>query len=281
MENLSAYLFFLSSRESYRKTLIDKKEVFFGPDANNEIIGGRSYSIKTPVEPYDAVHFIKQNNLCEKPSVILVKADSTGRNFPRNLAGFDCPKILLVGDTHHMREPIRKLIDYAKSEPFDRIIFDHTRHHARWFFEAGLANLHWIPALDFTFQRREIAARPSRKLSFVGQAGRFHPYRCHVLEELKRAGLPLEVMQTSPSCAADVYADSQITLNIALNGDLNLRVFEALAAGGFLLTDRLTESSGLRALFTPGEDLEVWSGKEDLVEKIRYYLANPAEAFRG
>jgi predicted O-linked N-acetylglucosamine transferase (SPINDLY family)/glycosyltransferase involved in cell wall biosynthesis len=280
MEILSSYLFFLSSRESYRKTLIDKNEVFFGPDAKDEMIGGRPHSIKTPFEKYDAVHFIKQKGLSEKPSVILVKADSTGRNFPRNLAGFDCPKILLVGDTHHMREPIRKLIDYAKSEPFDRIIFDHTRHHARWFFEAGVANLHWIPALDFTFQRRDIAIRPKRKLTFVGQAGRFHPYRCHVLEELKRAGLPLEVMQTSPSGAADVYSDSQITLNIALNGDLNLRVFEALSAGGFLLTDRLTESSGLKALFTPGEDLEVWSGEEELVEKIRYYLANPAEAFR-
>ncbi len=280
METLSAYLFFLSSRESYRKTLIDKNEVFFGPDVKDEMIDGRPHCIKTPFEKYDAVHFIKQKSLSEKPSLILVKADSTGRNFPRNLAGFDCPKILLVGDTHHMQAPIRNLIEYAKSEPFDRIIFDHTRHHARWFFEAGCKNLHWIPALDFTFQKREIATRPSRKLSFVGQAGRFHPYRCHVLESLKRAGLPLEVMQTSPSGAADVYADSQITLNIALNGDLNLRVFEALAAGGFLLTDQLTESSGLKALFTPGEDLEVWSRKEELVEKIRYYLANPAEAFR-
>jgi predicted O-linked N-acetylglucosamine transferase (SPINDLY family)/glycosyltransferase involved in cell wall biosynthesis len=179
-----------------------------------------------------------------------------------------------------MHFPIRNLIDYAKSEPFDRIIFDHTRHHARWFFQAGLKNLHWIPALDFTFQQRQISARPSRQLTFVGQAGRFHPHRCHVLEELKRAGLPLEVMQTTPGGAADVYADSLITLNIALNGDLNLRVFEALSAGGFLMTDRLTQSSGLAGLFIPGEHLETWTGTGELIEKIRFYLANPAEAFR-
>jgi predicted O-linked N-acetylglucosamine transferase (SPINDLY family)/glycosyltransferase involved in cell wall biosynthesis len=274
------YVFFLSSRSNYRDSIVSPIEIFCGPDARDEFVGGSYRCVKTPAQPFDAPKFLVEKGVVGVPNLILVKADATGRNFPRSLGAFKCPKVLLVGDTHHMQAPIRKLIEYAKSEPFDWIILDHTRHHARWFFEAGLKNVYWIPALDFTFQRREIAARPSRKLSFVGQAGRFHPYRCHVLEELKRAGVPLEVMQTSPSGAADVYADSQITLNIALNGDLNLRVFEALAAGGFLLTDRLGKSSGLEGLFTPGEDLEVWSSKDELVEKIQYYLSNPAEAFR-
>lgn len=276
-------LFFLASRKFYRKKILSEYEIFCGPDSDTFMEGGRLASLKTPDGIFDAWDFFSQNairELAETPELILVKADATGRNFPKNLGKFGCPKVLLVGDTHHMQAPIRKVIEYARGESFDFIIFDHTRHHARWFFEAGFKNLHWIPALDFTFQPREISLRPSRMLSFVGQAGRFHPYRCHVLDELKRAGLPLEVMQTSPSGAADVYADSLITLNIALNGDLNLRVFEALSAGGFLLTDRLTESSGLEALFTPGEDLVTWSGTEELVEKIRYYLANPAEAFR-
>ena len=282
-EHIRAALFFLAPRSNYRERVLSFKEIFCGPDTETFMSGGDLKSLKMPSGEYDAAAFFSQRavrDLAGVPEFLLVKADATGRNFPRNLAAFKCPKVLLVGDTHHMQAPIRKLIEYAKSESFDRIIFDHTRHHARWFFEAGLENLHWIPALDFTFQKREISARPSRKLTFVGQAGRFHPYRCRVLENLKRAGLPLEVMQTSPSGAADVYADSLMTLNIALNGDLNLRVFEALSAGGFLLTDRLTESSGLEMLFTAGEDLEVWSSFDDLVDKIRYYLANPAEAFR-
>lgn len=280
MQTNSSLLFFLASRGIYRDSILSDGEIFCGPDAADLKENGHWRCAKTPAGRFDVVAFCKEKSIALEHDVLLVKADATGRNFPRNLGAFKCPKVLLVGDTHHMQGPIRKLIQYAKSEPFDRIIFDHTRHHARWFFEAGFKKLYWIPALDFTFQRREIAARPSRKLSFVGQAGRFHPYRCHVLEDLKHAGLPLEVMQTSPSGAADIYADSQITLNIALNGDLNLRVFEALAAGGFLLTDQLTESSGLQALFKPGEDLEIWSGKDELVEKIQYYFANPAEAFR-
>jgi predicted O-linked N-acetylglucosamine transferase (SPINDLY family)/glycosyltransferase involved in cell wall biosynthesis len=276
----SALLFFLATRGNYRSKLIAENEIFCGPDTADKSIDDVLLCGNAPAGSFNAVEFCHSKHIALNHDVLVVKADATGRNFPRNLAEFKCPKVLLVGDTHHMQAPIRKLIEYAKSEPFDRIIFDHTRHHARWFFEAGFTNLHWIPALDFTFQKREVSQQPSRKLSFVGQAGRFHPYRCHILENLKKAGLPLEVMQTSPSGAADVYADSQVTINIALNGDLNLRVFEALAAGGFLLTDRLTESSGLETLFTPGEDLVVWSEFDELAEKIRYYLANPAEAFR-
>ena len=74
---------------------------------------------------------------------------------------------------------------------------------------------------------------PSRPLTFVGQVGRFHPYRRWVLQQVQAAGLPLETLRGTLAQTADIYADSQITLNISLNGDLNLRVFEALAAGGF------------------------------------------------
>ena len=279
-DSMRAALFFLAPRTNYRDKILSSKEIFCGPDSGTQMSEGHLKTLEMPAGAYDAPTFFLQSGINEMPELVLVKADATGRNFPSNLGAFKCRKVLLVGDTHHMQGPIRKLIEYAQKESFDHIIFDHTRHHARWFFEAGLKNLHWIPALDFTSHPREIAARPSRQLSFVGQAGRFHPYRAYILEELKRAGLPLELMQTSPEGAADVYADSLITLNISLNGDLNLRVFEALSAGGFLLTDRLRESSGLEGLFTPGEDLEVWNSKDELVEKIRYYLANPAETFR-
>jgi len=117
-------------------------------------------------------------------------------------------------------------------------------------------------------------------LTFVGQVGRFHPYRRWVLQQVQAAGLPLEMLRGRLAETADIYADSQITLNISLNGDLNLRVFEALAAGGFLLTDELGEGSGLRRLFEPGRHLDTWRNPGELVEKIRHYLAHPGEAQR-
>jgi len=88
--------------------------------------------------------------------MVVVKADATQRNVPRNLGAYKCPKVLLVGDTHHPGVPLTSVISYALSEPFDFVILDHTRHHAHWFAKAGLRNVHWIPALDFGFLKREL-----------------------------------------------------------------------------------------------------------------------------
>ena len=71
---------------------------------------------------------------------------------------------------------------------------------------------------------------------------------------------------------------SKIVLNITRSHfygaetGINLRIFEALAAGAFLLTDYCDE---LTELFVVGEEIEVFRSSDELVEKVEYYLANP------
>jgi glycosyltransferase involved in cell wall biosynthesis len=275
-----ALLFFLSHQDNYRRPLFSPNEVFCSPDTEGRSISGKISALKTPEGAFDVSTIVNQLPADQYPEIVVVKADATCRNLPRNLASLRCPKILIVGDTHHMAQPLNRVIAYARSEPFDQIIFDHTRHHAHFFAEAGLKSLHWLPAIDYGYTPREIAATPAHAVTFVGQAGRHHPWRRAVLDHVKAAGLPLQMLRGTLAETADIYASSQITLNASLNGDLNLRVFESLAAGGFLLTDELSEASGLRLLFEPGRHLDTWSSAGELVEKIRHYLANPGEARR-
>ncbi|TLM66183.1 MAG: spore maturation protein [Deltaproteobacteria bacterium] len=69
--------------------------------------------------------------------------------------------------------------------------------------------------------------------------------------------------------------DSRIILNItrgdfyAAETGLNLRIFEALSAGGFLLTDYCDE---LKALFQLGVELETYRSSDELADKVAYYL---------
>ncbi len=276
-----ALLFFLSHQDSYRRPLFSPHEIFCGPDAETRPAAvNRPAAFRTPVGSFDAGDILASLSAAERPELVIVKADATARNFPRNLARLGCPRVLLVGDTHHLRDPLQTVIRYAREEAFDFIILDHTRHHAPWFFDAGLKNVFWLPALDYGFLPRALLPAPKRPLTFVGQTGAHHPWRRHVLAQLRAAGLPLETLSGPLSATADIYADSQITLNISLNGDLNLRVFEALAAGGFLLTDELPASSGLPLLFTPGEHLDTWRTPDELVEKIRHYQDRPDDVRR-
>jgi glycosyltransferase involved in cell wall biosynthesis len=273
-------LFLLSPQDTYRSPLFSPTEIFCGPDTETRIVDGRVLCLQTPVGTHDARRVLEQIPAEQQPELLVVKADATQRNFPRNLQAFKGPKVLIVGDTHHFRAPLRSVIAYALAEPFDWVVFDHTRHHASWFDKAGVRNLHWLPALDFGFMARELRPAPAHPLTFVGQAGPLHPWRRAVLAQVLKAGLPLEVLRGTLAQTADIYADSRVTLNASLNGDLNLRVFEALGAGGFLLTDALSESSGLPLLFEAGKHLDVWRSPEELIEKIRHYLAHPAEAAR-
>jgi spore maturation protein CgeB len=74
------------------------------------------------------------------------------------------------------------------------------------------------------------------------------------------------------------YQAARINVNvhawhgIAASG-MNMRCFDLPSCGAFLLTDDVEE---LREVFTPGRELEVFSGAEELADKVRFYLKNDA-----
>lgn len=266
--------------EYYRRPLFSGREVFCGPDCADVIEDGRVVSLRTPAGEYDIMAVIARLPAEQRPDLVVVKADATRGNFPRQFDRLACPKVLLVGDTHHFPAPLRHMLRYAGMESFDSIVFDHTRQHAHFFQDAGFERVFWIPAFDYALRRRPVPAAPELPVSFIGQTGGFHPYRRHALETVQRAGLPLQIFRAPPEQTADLQAASAITLNCSLNGDLNLRVFEALGAGAFLLTDRLAPEAGLDRLFEAGRHLDVYGDPDELVDKIRHYLDHPDEALR-
>src|SRR5205823_14880874 len=74
-----------------------------------------------------------------------------------------------------------------------------------------------------------------------------------------------------------LFASSKIVLNESILGDLNFRVFEAMACGALLATERI--DNGLLDLFTPGEHLAVY-GPDDLVPQVAHYVRADAERAR-
>lgn len=271
-------LFFLSNRSTYRDRLVSESEIFFSPDCQTQLNPGQPLAIQTRPEPTDIRDYFKAIAQQWQPDLIVVKADATGRGWPLNLKSQLVPKVLIVGDTHHLHRPIQSLLGYVEQEQFDVIVSEHDRHHLHYFAEAGHPHPIWLPGFATNPHRREPQPSYQHPLVFVGSAGQFHPYRCYLLEQIKDQGFPLFHTQAPQSKAADLYNQSLISLNISLNGDLNLRVFEVLAAGGFLLTDRLTPESGLPMIFEEGKHLVTFDSEGDLYDKLRYYLNHPEEA---
>lgn len=244
---------------------LGEQQIVCGPFVEDMIEQGKLAGIKTPAGEYDLAEILKRIPLEQRPDLIVVKSDAARNNFPRNLAACGVPAVLILGDTTHMKSPLEVMLRYAASEPYALYVTDHKRHHLHWFQNFGLGPVAWTPGLfvkDFEIPFKRHRDVP---VSFVGQAGKFHPWRSFMLEELEKRGIKITKGRASQKDAAAIYARSKATLNFSLNADLNLRVFEVLAAGGCLVTDRLPPQAGLDILFTPGQDFLWYDGLEDLL----------------
>jgi len=213
----------------------------------------------------------------DTPDLIVVATDVYKKNRMRGLEAFACPKLLLVGDTHHGPRPLETILNYARSEKFDAIAIQFALQHAHWFRAAGFERIAWAPGLSAHLcSPAELVPRPAM-VSFVGQSGPVFPRRARLFAALRSAGLPAFHFEVPRPDLEHVLRASPITFNCSINGDLNLRLFEASSAASLLITDRLCAPSGFDRLFEPGVECAVYDTSSELVDLCDHYLRHPKE----
>jgi len=122
-------------------------------------------------------------------------------------------------------------------------------------------------------------------VSFVGQC---YGNRAKVIDDLKKKGINVETYGTdwpngplSNEEMVKTYSRSKINFGFGgVAGHKNTfclkgRDFEIPMSGGLYLTEDHPE---LNIAFRPGEEILTYSGIENLISKIKYYLDHPAEA---
>jgi hypothetical protein len=76
---------------------------------------------------------------------------------------------------------------------------------------------------------------------------------------------------------AGIYSNAKIVYNYSVKDDLNMRIFEAMGCGSLLLTNRLSEESGLSKLFQEDKHYVAYTSFGELEEKVAYYLGRNSE----
>lgn len=74
--------------------------------------------------------------------------------------------------------------------------------------------------------------------------------------------------------AAKKFSLSRVVFNISIKDDINMRVFEALSTGSFLLTNWIPT---LEYLFDDGKHLITYDTLDEMVELVHYYLEHEEE----
>lgn len=72
----------------------------------------------------------------------------------------------------------------------------------------------------------------------------------------------------------------KIVLQQSKHGEITRRIFEGMAAGRLVLTDRLNSSRRIDELFVENQEIVYYNNEMDCVNKIEYYCSNDTERER-
>lgn len=253
--------------------ILDKQETVCGPNYSNLRQNNRYKYVNTPLGSFDYQIIKNKLGVKQQPDLILVHADATFACLPENLPA-NATKVLMVGGaTHILTKPIYTLIQYAARIGFDAIVV-WNRHNAHFFTEYGFPNVFWMPGLTFGIPEIPIPKTRNNQLCFFGQLGEYHPRRTRIIQQLKQAGISITGGKLPRRESLELVASSTLSLNISLNGEFNLRVFESSQNGSLLISDKLSEKTGFEIFYPDGDACITYSNTQELIEKINYFTSN-------
>lgn len=237
----------------------------FGHDVRN--IGLKSHlEIELP-EPFLNIEEVFERHLDGwRPDIILIHDDSA----PFYLEGVtECgiPTVYLSVDAHHHSH-----LHGNFGKIFDTLLVA-QKDFIREIELVSDAPVEWMPL----WASQYVEPSPTKEYGavFVGTLDpQLNPERCAFFDELQ---LLVDVTCKSGSWQ-EIFPKSEIVINQTVKKDLNFRVFEAMAAGALLLTERT--DNGLLELFEDGKHLITYEkgNVKEAAEKIRYYLSHVSEA---
>ena len=178
------------------------------------------------------------------------------------------PRAWWVIDTHMNYD-----WDLVKAQDFDHV-FVAQRDGAQCLAADGISNVQWLPLACDPAIHRQHEVEKVYDVCFVGNlvAGE----RQRLLELLQREFERVFVGRAYGEDLARIFSQARIVFNRSVANDVNMRVFEAVACGSLLMTNGLTDN-GQEELLRDGEHLVTYRGDEELLERIRYYLAHEDE----
>lgn len=142
----------------------------------------------------------------------------------------------------------------------------------------GVERKSWLFA-QYVINRRITAIERENLLSAIGERYEYDLYTPD--ETLTLPGAvnhgPVDFYDMAPY----VFKKAKININISLRSIVNgipLRCFDIMGNGGLLFTNY---QGDLEQFFVPGEDIVVFESKEDMLNKLDYYLDPDHEAERA
>lgn len=211
-----------------------------------------------------------------RPDVCLLVEELGPRVFPAGVEECPCPLIFYSIDTHLNYFWLRHFASAC-----DGVLTTQRDYVAPLSRLTGMAA--WLPWGVDPGEFRDLGVERDLDIAFVGCVDEHRPRRRMLLEELSRrfnvaVYSPNEQKPWfTPDEISGVFSRARIVINEAISAEVNFRVFEAMAAGAMLLTERV--GNGLQEMFEDGRHLVTFAPLE-VVEKAAWSLEHAVERER-
>ena len=181
----------------------------------------------------------------------VMEASATCRVYGLNQ--LKCEKVAVIGDTHHMRNPISSIIEYLGQEDFTHVCCSHNQYNP--FFAASLN----LKSIDFPFcfppdykkqadkEGGTIKADFGQVINYYGDTlSPHHFHRSFIINCLMRAKEDIIIHGRSSFTAwIDKISTSQMVLTCSLNGTFSFQQFLPMLYSSIVFTDPLSQSNCL------------------------------------
>lgn len=188
-------------------------------------------------------------------------------DWPVALNAIECKKAVYLIDVHQSYGFRRALSFWGD------VVFCAQKDYVERLRNDGASNVHFCPLASDPQLHFTPGLSRDYEVGFVGKLG---PPRLRRAQTLSRV---LTTFSTndygswhSPKEMGLAYSRSKVVINASINGDLNMRVFEAMAAGAALVTDRV--SNGFGDLFQEEEHYLGYDTPDEAVAQVRRLLAD-------
>lgn len=204
------------------------------------------------------------------PDLVVTIANG-GISLQPQFTGLNCPTAYITVDTW------QSISDYVECQHYD-FVFAAQRSCVEYLRTVGASNVFWLPLGCNPESHYPVDAPRDHDVSFVGNVViPVHQHRFDLLQRLEKTYSTFVASRLFRDDLCRAIARGKLVFNQSAVHEVNMRVFEVMAMGRPLLTNRESERNGLTELFEDGKHLILYDGGQDLVDKVRYYLDHEEE----
>lgn len=221
----------------------------------------------------DLAAVLEQLPTADRPDLVLVGERLGPRRLPLNLENLKVPRAFYALDPH------LNLYWHQKYAGAFDLVFT-TQQTSMSAMQGQGRQVYWLPwAVNLAVIGDHLLPR-THQIAFVGRVNTRLRRKRHLILEALKSRFPVSLWGDRPDNQVRqqelgrIYSQARLVVNESIQGEVNLRVFEALATGAMLLTEDV--GANLQGLFTPGKHLITYSS-QDLLDKAAYFLSHEEE----